>query len=102
VVERALAVVEDTRKIKSQLTGAKTSIDGARTVLEDMEARVKAYLSEIADLATAGEGVAGAPAGADAGTGAEASPGAEAEASASTAAGEGGVEPADPAQTSLV
>ena len=62
VVERALAVVEDTRKIKSQLTGAKTSIDGARTVLEDMEARVKAYLAEIAELATAGVGEMGAAA----------------------------------------
>ena len=58
VVERALAVVDDTRKIKSQLTGAKTSIDGARTVLEDMEARVKSYLREISDLAMAGEGAA--------------------------------------------
>jgi hypothetical protein len=93
VVERALAVVEDTRKIKSQLTGAKTSIDGARTVLEDMEARVKAYLREIGELATAGAGVE---------AGEDPAPAVAAEdASAITAADEEA--PAvDPAQTSLV
>ena len=101
VVERALAVVEDTRKIKSQLTGAKTSIDGARTVLEDMEARVKAYLREIGELATAGTGelAAGAPVAAGS-RAAEASPTAE-EPSAPTDSSEEALS-IDPAQTSLV
>ncbi|HEX8065132.1 MAG TPA: hypothetical protein VF520_01260 [Thermoleophilaceae bacterium] len=54
VVDRALAVVDDTRKVKSQLTGAKTSIDGARSLLEEMENHVRGYLREIEALATAG------------------------------------------------
>ena len=46
-VERALAALDDERKIKSQLTGAKTRIDKAYELVEEMAARVRAHLQEI-------------------------------------------------------
>ncbi len=46
-VERALAALSDERKIKNQLTGAKTSIDKAYGLVEEMAARVRGLLQEI-------------------------------------------------------
>ncbi|HEX8741714.1 MAG TPA: hypothetical protein VF712_01140, partial [Thermoleophilaceae bacterium] len=77
VVDRALAVVDDTRKIKLQLTGSKKGIEGAYEMLEEMEGRVRGYLRDI-------EGLASADLGAGDGPAADAAPA------------------ADPAQTSLV
>jgi hypothetical protein len=45
--ERALAALNDERKIKNQLTGAKTGIDKAYGLVEEMSARVRALLQEI-------------------------------------------------------
>ena len=99
VVDRALAVVDDTRKIKLQLTGSKKGIEGAYEMLEEMEGRVRAYLRDIEGLASAdltGEGEASAE------------PPAPAPVPAAAAAGEGGRPPerSDPSlvpgQTSLV
>jgi hypothetical protein len=45
--ERALAALSDERKIKNQLTGAKTGIDKAYGIVEAMSARVRALLEEI-------------------------------------------------------
>src|SRR5215218_6217221 len=45
--ERALAALSDERKIKNQLTGAKTGIDKAYVLVEEMSARVRALLQEI-------------------------------------------------------
>ena len=45
--ERALAALSDERKIKNQLTGAKTGIDKAYGLVEEMSARVRALLQEI-------------------------------------------------------
>jgi hypothetical protein len=45
--ERALAALSDERKIKNQLTGAKTGIDKAYALVEEMSARVRALLQEI-------------------------------------------------------
>jgi hypothetical protein len=47
VVERALNAMDDVRKVKSQLTGAKTGIDKAYEVVEEMAARVRALLNEV-------------------------------------------------------
>lgn len=49
-VERAVAAMEDVRRVKSQLTGATTSIENARTILETMAERVRGHLREIDDL----------------------------------------------------
>jgi hypothetical protein len=56
-VERAVTAMEDVRKVKSQLTGAKTSIDNAYDVLEAMAERVRGHLAEVDALlgATGGE-----------------------------------------------
>ena len=54
VVERALAVVDDARKIKSQLTGSKKGIEAAYVMLDEMENRVREYLRDIESLAAAG------------------------------------------------
>jgi hypothetical protein len=54
VVERALAVVDDARKIKSQLTGSKKGIEAAYEMLDEMENRVRDYLRDIEALAAAG------------------------------------------------
>jgi hypothetical protein len=46
-LERALAALTEERKIKQQLTGAKTGIDRAYELVELMAARVRALLGEI-------------------------------------------------------
>jgi hypothetical protein len=46
-VERALDAMADVRRIKQQLTGAKTTIDGATSILDAMAAGVRGYLDEI-------------------------------------------------------
>jgi hypothetical protein len=46
--------MEEIRKVKGQLTGAKTSIDSAYDLVETMAARVRAQLAEIDALARAG------------------------------------------------
>jgi Uncharacterized protein conserved in bacteria (DUF2130) len=57
LVERALAAMEDVRRVKSQLSGAKTNIDRAYEVVEQMAARVRGHLAEV-DLLVLGEPVA--------------------------------------------
>lgn len=71
VVERALAATDDVRRIKSQLSGAETSIGNARTILEQMSERVREHLREIEKLLATGDARAvasgeGAPDGDDA------------------------------------
>jgi hypothetical protein len=53
-VERAVNALAESRKIKSQLTGATTSIETAKGLLEAMESAVKVQLEEINQLAAAG------------------------------------------------
>jgi hypothetical protein len=53
-VERALAEIEDVRKVKSQLTGAKTGIDNAYDLVEGIAERVRARLAEVEALVAAG------------------------------------------------
>ncbi|MGH2783182.1 MAG: hypothetical protein ACRDLA_17590, partial [Thermoleophilaceae bacterium] len=60
LVERALAAMEDVRKVKSQLTGAKTSIDRAAEYVETMAGRVRGHLAEV-DLLVLGEEAAARP-----------------------------------------
>jgi hypothetical protein len=60
VVERALQAMEDVRRVKSQLTGAKTGIDRAYDVVEEMAARVRSHLAEIDALALTPSDDAGA------------------------------------------
>jgi hypothetical protein len=64
-VERALAALSEERKVKQQLTGAKTGIDKAYELVEAMAARVRALLGEIDALVRAcgdePDGVAVAP-----------------------------------------
>src|SRR5918993_823776 len=47
VAERALAALSEERKVKQQLTGAKTSIDKAYEHVDSMSARVRGLLQEI-------------------------------------------------------
>jgi hypothetical protein len=53
-VDRALQAMAEVRKVKAQLTGAKTSIDGAYELVEAMAAKVRQQLEEIDALASAG------------------------------------------------
>jgi hypothetical protein len=46
-VERALAALADERRVKNQLTGAKTGIDRAYELVEAMAGRVRGHLEEI-------------------------------------------------------
>jgi hypothetical protein len=46
-VERALGALAEERKVKQQLTGAKTSIDKAYEIVEAMAARVRCHLDEL-------------------------------------------------------
>jgi flagellar hook-basal body complex protein FliE len=46
-LERALATLAEERKVKQQLTGAKTSIDKAYEIVEAMAARVRCHLDEM-------------------------------------------------------
>ena len=50
VVERALASLEETRKVKTQLTGAVSNIERARTIIEAMESQVRRQLGELDEL----------------------------------------------------
>jgi hypothetical protein len=54
LVERALAAMEDVRRVKSRLSGARTNIDQAYEVVEQMAARVRGHLEEV-DLLVRGE-----------------------------------------------
>jgi hypothetical protein len=55
-VERALAAMDDVRRIKSQLTTAVGGIDAARKILEDMAERVRNHLIQLDALVAAGTG----------------------------------------------
>ncbi len=52
--ERAVAAMEDVRRMKVQLTGARTQIDKAGEIADSMTARVRQYLGEIDALVAAG------------------------------------------------
>jgi hypothetical protein len=55
-IERALAAMDDVRKIKLQLTGAANSVEGARGILDEMAGRVRELLEEMRGaLAAAGD-----------------------------------------------
>jgi hypothetical protein len=49
-VERALAAMDEVRRIKGQLSGAETSIEKARAIVDEMAARVRGHLQEIDEL----------------------------------------------------
>jgi hypothetical protein len=51
-VERALAAMDDVRRIKSQLTTAAGGIESARAILDDMATRVRAHLAQVDALVT--------------------------------------------------
>jgi hypothetical protein len=53
-VERALGALAEERKVKLQLSGAKTGIDKAYEIVEAMAAGVRAHLAEIDALVRAG------------------------------------------------
>ena len=55
-VERALAAMDDVRRIKSQLTTAAGGIDAARKILDDMAERVRGHLAQVDALVAAGTG----------------------------------------------
>ena len=48
--ERAVAAMEEVRRIKQQLTGARTQIDKAGEIVEAMAGRVRAHIAEIDGL----------------------------------------------------
>jgi hypothetical protein len=62
LVERALRAIEEVRKVKSGLTGAKTSIDNAYKAAEEMAGRVRGHLAEIDELVLDARPPAPAPA----------------------------------------
>jgi len=53
-IERTLGAMEDVRRIKQQLTGAETSIDNARSILDAMAGHVRALLAEMDQRLLAG------------------------------------------------
>ncbi|MEA2480683.1 MAG: hypothetical protein QOJ07_2605 [Thermoleophilaceae bacterium] len=55
-VERALAAMDEVRKVKSSLTGAKTQIDRAAAVIDAMSDRVRDHLRAIDDIVAAASG----------------------------------------------
>jgi hypothetical protein len=55
-VERALQAFEEVRRIKQQLTGAKTQIDKAGEIVDTLADKVKGHLREIDDLLEAKAG----------------------------------------------
>ena len=61
-VERALGALAEERKVKHQLTGAKTSIDKAYEMVEAMAGRVRAHLQEIDILVRPGDEAPAVPA----------------------------------------
>jgi hypothetical protein len=58
-VERAIGALEDVRRVRQQLTGAKTQIDKASEIVGAMSERVRAHLEEIAELVRTAEGDGG-------------------------------------------
>ncbi|HEY5197165.1 MAG TPA: hypothetical protein VIJ51_09085 [Solirubrobacteraceae bacterium] len=54
--ERAVAAMEEVRRIKQQLTGARTQIDKAGEIVEAMASRVRAHIAEIDGLIDGGAG----------------------------------------------
>ena len=54
-VERTQQAMEDVRRVKSQLTGATSSIDQARSILDTMATGVRAHLDQIDALLDAAE-----------------------------------------------
>jgi hypothetical protein len=56
VVERALAGMEDVRRVKSSLTGATTQISRATEIIDVMADRVREHLRQIDELVLAAEG----------------------------------------------
>jgi hypothetical protein len=52
--ERAVSAMEDVRRIKIQLTGARTQIDKAGEIVDAMTARVRQHLGEIDAVVAAG------------------------------------------------
>ena len=57
-VDRALAEMAEVRKVKSQLTSAKSNIDSAYSMVESMAARVRGHLEQIDSLVVAEGAVA--------------------------------------------
>jgi hypothetical protein len=55
-LERALAAMDDVRRIKSQLTTATGGIEAARRILDEMAERVRGHLTQIDALVVAGTG----------------------------------------------
>jgi len=55
-VERALAAMDDVRRVKSQLTAASGGIEQARRILETMADRVRAHLVQVDALVVSGTG----------------------------------------------
>jgi len=55
-VERALAAMDDVRRIKTQLTAAAGGIESARKILDEMAERVRGHLHQIDALVVAGTG----------------------------------------------
>jgi hypothetical protein len=53
-IERALTAMEDVRRVKSHLTGAKRSIDTATGFLDEVASRVREQLGEVDRLVLAG------------------------------------------------
>jgi hypothetical protein len=59
MVERAVGALEEVRRVRQQLTGAKTQIDKASEIVGAMSDRVRGHLEEIAELVRAAEEDAG-------------------------------------------
>ena len=62
-VERALAAMDDVRRIKSQLTAATTGIESARRIVDEMADRVRGHLVRVDELVVAGTGDTSPPQG---------------------------------------
>jgi len=60
-VERALAAMEDVRRVKSQLTTAAGGIEQARAILDGMAERVRGHLGQLDALVAAAPGGEAAP-----------------------------------------
>jgi len=60
-VERAVGELEEVRRVRQQLTGAKTQIDKASEIVGAMSDRVRAHLEEIAALVRAAQDGADGP-----------------------------------------
>jgi len=50
VVERALGSLQETQRIKQQLTGATTSIEKAREIVDSLASQVRGYLTQVEGL----------------------------------------------------